>query len=240
MANSFFEFKEFTVHQDKCAMKVCTDACVFGAWLSARAKSHGLADGAMLDVGAGTGLLSLMMAQQTHGPIDALEIEPNAFGQADFNFNRSPWPHRLTAIHADALDFIPERSYDLVFSNPPFYENDLRSPDETRNIALHGSALRMDALTQLAKRALSAGGWFGVLLPFRRAAAFESMARENGFYPVEEVLLRQTRRHAPFRAMYLCALAQADFNSREIVIREDDNGYTDAFRGLMGPYYLRL
>lgn len=241
MANSFFRFKTFTVHQDKCAMKVCTDACVFGAWLASRAVQHGLAEGPMLDVGAGTGLLSLMLAQQTQGCIEAVEIEENAFEQARQNFGQSPWPDRLTAIHADIREWSPASRYDLLFSNPPFYEHDLRSVSGTRNIALHSSALNLGELVQVAKRTVTSRGRFAVLLPFHRAVGFEELAKQSGFFPVERVLLQQTPRHTPFRAMYLCAAEPpANCLTQELVIKKNDDEYTDAFRDLLGNYYIAL
>lgn len=226
-------------------MKVCTDACVFGAWLASRIVNHRLAAGAMLDLGTGTGLLSLMMAQQSSGRLTAVEIDANAFEQAAQNFRSSPWAERLTAIHADIRTWVPPHPYDLVFSNPPFYERDLPSVSKTRNIALHATALSLEELMRFAKSALSSEGRLAVMLPFRRAVDFEVLARESGCYPIEQVILRQTPRHAPFRVLYLCKMLPGmnfvpQVHTTELILKKDERHYTDAFRDLLQDYYLRL
>lgn len=240
-------------------MKVCTDACVFGAWLAVRT-THRFADTArMLDIGTGTGLLSLMVAQQTEGRIDAVEIDADAYGQASQNFSSSPWAERLTAVHADIRTWTPPHSYDLVFANPPFYEHDLRSPSGARNIAMHSGTLGLGELVQTAKRALTARGRFAVLLPFRRAAVFEKLAEENAFSLAERVFLRHTPAHKPFRVLYLCKMSSGPDRSREpvvnaplpitpmprsplpseeLVIKTEKNDYSDAFADLLRDYYL--
>ncbi|HEX5652644.1 MAG TPA: methyltransferase, partial [Chitinophagaceae bacterium] len=131
MANSWFRFKQFTIHQDRCAMKVTTDACLFGAWVTEQIlnadKLTPITEARkILDIGTGSGLLALMLAQQTAHSIDALEIDQQAFEQARENIQASSWPDSIAMIHADARTFQPEFHYDIIISNPPFYEKELK------------------------------------------------------------------------------------------------------------------
>ena len=139
MANQYFQFKQFTVQQDACAMKVTTDACLFGAWVANRINGLDLKGKHFLDIGTGTGLLSLMVAQQTDASIDAVEIETAAANQAQENFEQSPWNNKLFLHNSSIQTFIPQHKYDFIFTNPPFFFNDLKSKNHARNIALHDS-----------------------------------------------------------------------------------------------------
>src|SRR4051812_32138561 len=112
-----FSFKQFTIHQNNCAMKVCTDACLFGAWVAAVMKSGETKNGTILDIGTGTGLLSLMLAQEFDGRIDAVEIDEAAAQQAQENFNASPWKDRLNVSHTALQHYIPGKKYNLIISN---------------------------------------------------------------------------------------------------------------------------
>ena len=120
MSDSVFHFKQFFIHQDKCAMKVGTDAVLLGAWVTPNGSNH------ILDIGTGTGVIALMLAQKTNSPIDAIEIDPDAFGQAKENISGSPWKDRVTIYQADAAQFAFSSKYDILVSNPPFYENELK------------------------------------------------------------------------------------------------------------------
>ena len=113
MANTYFQFKQFTIHQDKCAMKVCTDSCVFGAWIPIPKNTQHI-----LDIGSGTGLLSLMMAQRTNAIIEGIEIENNAYLQSVENFNNSKWSDRLHMHHGNIKDFAFNKKFDLDIDEP--------------------------------------------------------------------------------------------------------------------------
>ncbi|MDP4263910.1 MAG: methyltransferase, partial [Bacteroidota bacterium] len=137
MANNYFQFKQFIIHQDRCAMKVTTDACLFGAWAAKRIRNSGDRTLNMLDIGTGTGLLSLMIAQQCDALIDAIEIDKVAAGQAEENVTSSPWKEKIRITQGDIKYFAKSSSsrYDIVICNPPFYENELVSPSHEKNIA---------------------------------------------------------------------------------------------------------
>lgn len=237
MPNQYFRFKQFTVYQDKSAMKVTTDACLFGAWLATVLKES---TGRFLDIGTGTALLSLMVAQKNPSHIDAVELDEPAFEQALENVRRSPWADRIAVFHTAAQLFEPELKYDVIFSNPPFYEKDLRSPDQQRNVALHSKHLGLDDLLSTVKRLLKPGGYFAVLLPPKRNAELEKMAADFNLQIVLKAGVRPTANHQVFRYMYLMreGMANGDHEIDEVIIREDSGNYTDRFSSLLEDYYL--
>ena len=145
MPNQFFKFKQFTIDQDQCAMKVCTDSCLFGAWVAEYLEQEKNSLKTILDIGTGTGLLSLMLAQKTTANIDAVEIEEAASLQASNNFLASPWNNRLQVYHAPIQLFKPihPKSYVFIICNPPFYENNLKTDNQLKNLALHSEALSL-------------------------------------------------------------------------------------------------
>src|SRR5688500_4757987 len=170
MPNDYFRFKHFTIQQGMTAMKVTTDACLFGGWIAERfsvlQKETGKPD--VLDLGTGTGLLSLMLAQKLEAAIDAIEIHTAAAAQAKENVEASTWKEMITVIHADVREYSFNKQYDLVMSNPPFYENDLRSPVASVNQARHDTSLTFHDLLILVNHLLKQDGYFAVLIPFHR------------------------------------------------------------------------
>lgn len=243
MSNSYFQFKQFTIHQERCAMKVCTDACLFGAWMGEQLKSHPAIGGtkikSILDLGTGTGLLSLMLAQQCEADIDAVEIDEAAAQQATDNIEASPWRNRMQIIPGDIRKVHLDRKYDLIVSNPPFYENNLRSPDTQKNLALHSDMLRLGELIRIVHENLSGQGYFAVLLPHERGNECIDMARTNGLYLSERIDVRQSDKHGYFRSMLLFAHGNNTAVREEISIRENNN-YSPAFVRLLKDYYLHL
>ena len=230
MPNTYFRFRQFTVHQDKTAMKVCTDACLFGAWIAAETGNEKIER--VLDIGAGTGLLSLMIAQQTGALIDAVEIEENAYAQASENFAASPWNDRLKVHCTSVQQFDPPYQFDLILSNPPFYENDLRSPDKQKNLAMHSTQLGLDELFSAVKRLLAPGGKLGMLIPYFRVEEIERKISENKLFIIKKVAVKQTENHSPFRCMYLLSDVYFAFNERKITVKDEE------FSMLLKNYYL--
>jgi len=242
MANSYFRFKQFTIEQEHCAMKVCTDACLFGSLLPT-ASGGGEAIKRVLDIGTGTGLLSLMYAQKNSNVfIDAVEIDEAAAKQAKENFEASPWNRRLKVHHASIQQFSESihQQYDLIIANPPFFENDLRSNDSKRNIALHNDALQLENLLSVIQKLLTENGNFAVLLPYHRTGYFQQMATAKGFYLAEKILVKQTPIHAYFRSMLFFSSLHVETRSSEIVIQNETREYTPGFALLLKDYYLYL
>ena len=173
MSNSYFHFKQFTVQQDQCAMKVSTDACIFGAWFSSRVPPNSK----ILDLGAGTGLLMLMLAQKMDAEIHGIELDDSAFQQLKKNIEGCRWVERLRVFPGDARSYCFPMKYDFIISNPPFYTNNLLSDSHAKNIAKHGLELNMEELLRILDENLQPNGSFGILLPFHRSGHFEMLAQ---------------------------------------------------------------
>ena len=239
MSNSYFNFKQFTVHQQHCAMKVCTDACLFGAWLAHHAAVVNCST--VLDIGTGTGLLPLLLAQQlSSATIEAIEIDELAAMQAGSNFKDSKWHERLQVFHTDAKAFTTSKKYDLIVSNPPFFKNDLKSANIQRNLALHSDALSLEEVVSIAKKYATINGIMAFLLPYHRCNYFEKIAEQNNLHLSEKRLVRQTDKHGYFRAMLLYSQKKATPVLTEITIKEESNNYSKAFIDLLQPYYANL
>lgn len=220
-------------------MKVCTDACLFGAWIAQQVGGDKMTIESILDIGAGTGLLSLMVAQQSHAIIDAIELDEAAAEQAGDNFELSPWKERLQVIQGDVRKIHFGKKYNLIISNPPFFEDDLKSADTKRNLALHSAALGWEELLTVINNYLLPDGKFAVLLPYHRKDAFIKMAAECGLFPEKEIAVQQTAVHAYFRAMLLFTGREGQVKKSSMIIREEDR-YTAAFTELLKDYYLKL
>lgn len=240
MKNSFFQFKQFTVQQDRCALKVGTDACLFGAWVAEKLVQLKLDCSHILDIGTGTGLLSLMLAQKTAALIHAVEVDREAGSQAAENVAASAWKDRIRVVHADIRAMKEEKKYDLVVSNPPFYERSLASPVLTNNRAKHGDTLSLPQLLQAATDHLTATGHVAVLLPTGRMDLFIQLASTAGLYPLDLLQVRHSAAHPLFRTCLLLGRsAGQDVRQEEMSIRSGDR-YTERFTGLLKDYYLYL
>ncbi len=167
MANNYFKFKQFTIQQGGCAMKVTTDACLFGAWVASNIQENLYYIKRILDIGTGTGLLSVMLAQQSPAYIDSVEIDTDAAQQAQTNFKGVLWQGGLK-VYETAIQHFIGKPYDFIITNPPFFDNDLKSDDVKRNLALHSSALSLEELLANITRLLLPTGQFAILLPFHR------------------------------------------------------------------------
>ena len=236
MPNHYFQFKQFTVWQEHVAMKVCTDACLYGAWLASQIQDQTSISNC-LDIGTGTGLLSLILAQKTPANIDAVELEAAAAQQAKENFEASPFANQLTVVQADINQWQTEQRYQLVFSNPPFYEHDLASPDVKRNLALHSSALTLEALFLAMNRLVESSGQMSMILPYHRREAAINHALALGWHLNEEASIFQTEKHKAFRSFLLFSQTAKTPFANEIIIKQ--NGvYSQAFIALLKDYYL--
>jgi len=201
VANAYFQFKQFTIQQDRCAMKVSTDACLFGAYVARQINRRQLVADTVLDIGTGTGLLSLMVAQKTKGTMDAVELDKTAFQQASHNFEQSPWKERLNIFNTDVLSFYPGKTYDCIISNPPFFEGDLKSGNKNKDAAKHDTTLTLEQLLMVIGKHLSQNGFFAVLLPCQRIDFFIEIAISAHYFLQVQVLIRHTREHPVSRGI---------------------------------------
>lgn len=237
MPNSFFQFKQFTIHQDRCAMKVCTDACILGAWFAAKIPDYST----ILDIGSGTGLLMMMLAQQSQSEIHGIEIDLSSFKQLKENISQNRWKERLRAFPGDARTYGFPVKYDFIISNPPFFENDLPSQAEEEQVAKHSKQLTLEELVEVVRECLEPHGAFGVLLPYHRMNEFDQLARKKELYPVERLLVKQTPTHPYFRAVVHYSRHKEHFvPAFDLVIQQQDGTYTPEFVELLKEYYLYL
>lgn len=238
MPNDYFRFKQFTIYQQHCAMKVTTDACLFGAWVAhelvARGPQH------LLDIGTGTGLLPLMLAQQLPARIEAVEIDAAACAQARQNTANSSWTPNITITEADIRQYIPAQTFDVIVSNPPFYETDLAGPDNSRNLAHHSTQLTLKELLLFICANLSVAGSFFLLLPFRRLKEVQQLFTTMNLHIQQQVLVRSSDNHDYLRVMLEGAFEQGPSGTQTLSIYDTERQYTPAFVQLLQPYYLAL
>jgi len=241
MPNPYFQFKQFTVYHDRCAMKVTTDSCFFGAWAAKKMENSEWRMENLLDIGTGTGLLSLMIAQKNEINIDAVEIDKEASQQAKENVQASPWRNRIHVFNEDILSFQADKKYDCITSNPPFYENELSSGVQKKNIAHHSEQLTISDVLRTIKTHLKEDGIFFLMYPFKREKEIEQLLQQNELYVVNSVILSQSVNHSPFRMIVKGTNRKTTAETSDAVsIWNEHQQYTKPFLDLLKDYYLYL
>ncbi len=236
LANHYFQFKQFRIDQENAAMKVCTDSCIFGAWIPPGNAAR------ILDIGTGTGLLSLMLAQRSEASIDAVELDEAAATQAKQNVEQSPWSGRISVFHSSIQDYAEasKESYDLIITNPPFYSNYLKSEKENVNVAYHSVALTMEDLLTVVKKLLKPEGRLVVLLPPYEAELLREEALDYGLYTSKILQVKDNEKASIFRDVTEFAFTLDLPTVSELVIKKEDGSYTEDFVNLLKGYYLNL
>jgi tRNA1Val (adenine37-N6)-methyltransferase len=220
-------------------MKVTTDACLFGAVIANEAYNNNYGP-RVLDIGTGTGLLSLMFAQKKpEVKIDGVEIDEAAAMQATSNIAASVFTQQISVQKEDIKTFTPGILYDFVFTNPPFFENELRSMQDGRNTALHDASLTLTDLMKNINRLLNPTGQFSILLPFQRTAYFIQQAELFQWNCFKQINIRQSEKHDFFRTILFFCKHQTNKQTDELLIKEH-NDYSDSFKKLLMDYYLYL
>jgi len=223
-------------------MKVTTDACLFGSWISKNIPVQ--FPQKVLDIGTGTGLLSLMLAQkQPNFIIDAVELDIETTKQARENVAESPWSARINVIQTDVRKLKSTEAYDMIISNPPFYENELKSEVENKNIALHSKALTFSELIKVTRQQLKPAGRFFFLLPYKRFDEFRKILSGDPFTILNVSMVKQSVSHNYFRVMIegkksTGSLSEIAFE--ELSICNEHQQYTKEFVCLLKDYYLNL
>lgn len=227
-------------------MKVTTDSCLFGAWVAGEVSkpdpdSFRDQRSKLLDVGSGSGLLSLMIAQKNDVTIDAVEIDKDAAEQSIQNITSSPWKERITIYNEDVLQWKTKSKYDIIISNPPFYEGDLKSGKEEKNTAHHSTQLTLYQLLHFIKTHLAEDGKFFLLLPGHRLNELQKRASKNHLSIHQIIRVKQTTNHTPFRLMIHGSKKVIEkIVEHEISIKADNQQYTQDFISLLKDYYLYL
>ncbi|SMO69172.1 tRNA1Val (adenine37-N6)-methyltransferase [Saccharicrinis carchari] len=234
MANKVFNFKQFAVRQEKAAMKIGTDGVLLGAWASVNKVQS------VLDIGTGTGLIALMLAQRTTDAlIHAVELDHAAQSEAAFNFKASPWNNRLNAIHADFKTCHWTSSYDLIVSNPPFFKHSLKNPCDKKSIARHTDSLSYDQLIRGAVKLLSNTGRFCVVLPASERNNFKKIAAQDQLYLNKVLYIKPTPSKPPKRVLMEFSFENKLGIENEMIIEEfGRHGYSDDYKQLTKDFYL--
>lgn len=238
MAVDYFQFKQFIVHHAYSTMKVGTDAVLL-ATLSKVPQT-----GNILEVGTGTGLISLMLAQQSQADITAIDIHQASVWEARANFKESPWSNRLKSLMISYQSYAEQGNpvrYDLIISNPPFFENDLKSKDENRNLARHNDQLSSIDFLKASKYFISEQGHLSLILPVTEAEIFIQKAKNYGFFLEKKISIFPK----PEKAANRLVLSFGNQKTKRIlednlIIRNTDNSYTKAYRKLTEDFYVSL
>ena len=243
-----FQFKQFSVEQDQCAMKIGTDGVLLGAWTPIENNPFSI-----LDIGTGTGIIALMLAQRSSASqIDALEIDEDAYEQATDNFENSPWNDRLFCFHAGLDEFVEEpeddpsnselaQQYDLIVSNPPFYSEDYKSSNDQRDLARFQDAMPFEDLIEAAALLLSENGIFTVIIPFKEEENFLALATAYELYPLKITRVKGTPTTEIKRSLLAFSRNHTtNFAIDELIIETARHIYTQEYIALTKDFYLKM
>ena len=234
-----FSFKQFSLEQDRTAMKIGTDGVLLGAWTPIEKNPYSI-----LDIGTGTGIIALMLAQRsTAEQIDALEIDEDAYEQATDNFENSPWNDRLFCFHAGLDEFVedPEDEYDLIVSNPPFYSEDYKSSNEQRDLARFQDAMPFEDLIEAAALLLSENGIFSVIIPFKEEEKFIDLCAEVELFPLKVTRVKGIPTSEIKRSLLAFSRNEtSNFPIDELIIAIARHIYTPEYIALTQDFYLKM
>ena len=236
--NKAFQFKQFSVNQDQCAMKIGTDGVLLGAWTSIDDNPSSI-----LDIGSGTGILALILAQRSHAnTIDALEIDDKAYEQCVDNFEQSPWSDRLFCYHATLKEFAEEieDTYDLIICNPPFYSENYKTENLQRDLARFQDAMPFEHLLESVALLLSKNGKFSVVIPFSEEEPFVTLASKVGLFPQKITRVKGTPSTEIKRSFLEFSFSKTKVETSELIIEITRHHYTDAYINLTKDFYLKM
>jgi tRNA1Val (adenine37-N6)-methyltransferase len=235
---SVFQFKQFSIKQDLSSMKVGTDGTLLGAWCNINDRYR------VLDIGTGTGLIALMIAQRNSlAYIDAIEIDEDACKEANYNFQHSPWKERLSIIHQPLQQFTPSQFYDLIVSNPPYFDDANENKNEKLTIARHTEALGFNDVIDFAKKHLYENGLLSVILPVIQAEKFAKECFSNGLFLNRKMdVYANTSSEKPIRVMMEFS-KEKSYSVEEKTIRietETRHEFTEEYMDLTKDFFLKF
>jgi tRNA1Val (adenine37-N6)-methyltransferase len=236
MSNTWFQFKQFRVDQENSALKVGTDGVLLGAWCDTAGSRH------ILDVGTGTGVIALMLAQRSDARVAAIEISEEACKDALSNFSNSRWSDRLSLCTGDFNHFQDTHAsrYDLIVSNPPFFKKSQRSADLASYMARHDVSLSFQQIIAGSKKLLNETGRLAVIIPFEALDDFRETARLEGFYLCRRTNVVPKTGKPPKRVLLEFSVTPAHPEISELVILRDQDNYSESFVEMTKEFYLNL
>lgn len=219
-------------------MKIGTDGVLLGAWTSLKNKPNSI-----LDIGTGTGILALQLAQLSNAEIiDAIELDPNAFEQAVENFENSNWGDRLFCYHASVQEFVQEidNKYNLILSNPPFYNDNFESKNQARNIARFTSSLSFNNLLISVSELLDNNGFFSTIIPFKEELGFIELASRVDLFPSRICRVKGSPNSNIKRSLLEFSFRESVIEFSELTIEIERHQYTDDYIKLVQDFYLKM
>lgn len=236
--NPYFQFKQFRIVQEKSAMKVGMDGVLLGAWTDVSGA------GRILDIGTGTGLVALMLAQKNQSAqIDAIEIDRDACGEAIFNAQQSQWSGRIRIFCQSFQEFAAEikAKYDLIVSNPPFFSDGVKAPHQTRAQARHSDTLPLDILISGARKLMTSQGRMAFVLPVESLQEIENLAKTNGLTISRLCRVKPNPVKPDFRILIELSMQSTVFQEEALMIEyEKHHDYTPGYRELTRDFYLKF
>lgn len=229
-----FSFKQFTVNHDLCAMKVGTDGVLLGAWVNCFQASF------ILDIGTGSGLIALMLAQRSNASIHAIDIDTDACKQANINVLQSPFKDRIQIFHSSLQDFFPSDKYDLIVSNPPYFINSLKSPDEQRSKARHSDTLPFSSLMKQSSRMLKKDGILSLILPYDSLPIANEEAYRYRLIPKRRTYIKPTPLLPPKRVLCEYGFSNQPLKENELTIEIARHQYSHDYIALTKDFYLKM
>ena len=225
-----FRFKQFSVAQDRTAMKVGTDGVLLGAWSEAKKAKRAL------DIGCGTGLISLMLAQRSDANFTAIEIDPAAAEQAKENISNSPWAKRIKLIEGDFQTATLSEKYDLIVCNPPYFK--AKQSGSARDLARQNSSLPYPILFQKVAHNLNPAGSFSLSSPAYQEAELLDLAKENGLFPKRKLAVRGNMQSPVKRILLEFTFEQRSCENNSLMIEKSRNHYTEEYAKLLADYLI--
>ena len=235
MSNPFFTFKQFTIRHDRCAMKVGTDGVLLGAWTDV---SHSYR---LLDIGTGTGLIALMLAQRCpKASITAIDIDAEAVEQARENVLLSPWSDRVEVALQDICKYLTDKHFDTIVSNPPYFIDSLKCPNDQRNTARHTDTLDAERLLESVARLLTDDGRFSIILPAEQTDLLIQTAYAQGLYPSRQTAVITRPGLSPKRILMEFQKTKEAFQPDELIIELERHVYSEGYIALTKDFYLKM
>ena len=233
---SSFRFKQFTIQQDKTAMKVGTDSILLGSWLNVKTKYHSI-----LDVGTGTGILALMMAQKTaNSTITALEIDLDAYNEAEKNIKASPWKERIQLISTDARQWSTDDKFDLIISNPPYFTGSILPKDTSKKNARHQAGFNLKNLVEIWCSLGSKDSDMACILPVNESKKMIAFVKAEKYYLKKYLTVQTKPKSEPSRAIMVFSKEKTPTKRSKLSIYSDSGTYSEEYIALTKDFYLGL